>query len=178
MKTELKNKLEAILFLEADPIVISEVADKLKIDEKDCLEALESLDEDYKKRESALGLVLKGEKAQLIVSASLSEFVGKYFKKEQSEQLSPAMLEVLAIVAYKGPISKAEVEYIRGVNCGLILRKLTIKGLIEKKEGVENSKVFSYEPSLELLKKMGISRLKDLPEYDKLTKELGSKNNK
>jgi segregation and condensation protein B len=82
------------------------------------------------------------------------------------------MLEVLSIIIYKGPIGKVGIEKIRGVNSDLILRKLTIKGLIEKEEHIENSKIFIYKPSLKLFKKLGISRLENLSEYAKLSSEL------
>lgn len=172
MKIELKNKLEAILFLEADPVSIFKLTENLGITSSECSTKLKELERDYKKNNSTLRLVFKEGEVQLVIGSEFSFFVKDYFKSEKPEQLTPAMLEVLSVIAYKGPIGKAGIEQVRGVNCDLILRKLAIRGLIDKKEQVDNSRIFSYEPSLKLIKKLGISRLEDLPNYDKLTKEL------
>ncbi|MCK5080979.1 MAG: SMC-Scp complex subunit ScpB [Candidatus Moranbacteria bacterium] len=168
----MKNKIEAILFLEADPVFISKLAKNLEVTSKKCLTELKRVEDDYKKNDSSLRLVFKKDEVQLVVNPELSVFLKKYFKNDKTEQLSPAMLEVLSIVVYKGPIGKASIEHVRGVNCSLILRKLAIRGLIDRKEQVDNSRIFIYEPSLKLLKKLGVSRLEDLPDYGKLTKEL------
>jgi len=172
VKIELKNKLEAVLFLEIDPIFISKLAENLKITIEKCQEELIELEAIYRKNNSALSLVFKEDEVQLAVVPELAILLKNYFKNERSNNLSPAMLEVLSIIVYKGPISKANIEQIRGVNCNLILRKLAIRGLIEKKEQFKNSRIFIYEPSLMLVKKLGVSRLEDLPDYDKITKEL------
>lgn len=172
MSIKLKNKIEAILFLESDQIFIAKLAESLKVTFEKCLNELNKLESDYKKNDSALRLVFKKDEVQLVVNSELSFFIKKYFKNNKNEQLSPAMLEVLSIVLYKGPIGKVGIEHIRGVNCSLILRKLAIRGLLDRKEQIDNSRIFIYEPSLKLLKKLGISRLEDLPDYGKLTKEL------
>lgn len=178
MKNELKNKLEVILFLESEPVEIEELAGNLGVEKELCQKELESLKKDYEKNNSALDLVMTEDDVQLVTQKKLSAFIEKYYKqKNKTEQFSPAMLEVLSIVLYKTPIGKAGIEKIRGVDCGLMLRKLLIKGLIEKDEKIQNSKIFVYKPSLKLLKKLGISRLEDLPEYDKLSKELKNKAN-
>ncbi len=169
----LKNKIEAVLFVTVEAIVISKLAENLKVTPEECLRELKKLGVDYKKNNSVLRLVFKEDEVQLVVDAKSASFLKAYFKMGKPVQLSSAMLEVLSIVAYKGPISRVRIEYIRGVNCRLILRKLAIKGLIEKKEQIANSRIFLYEASLQLLKKLGILRLEDLPNYDKLTKKLG-----
>lgn len=175
VKNELKSKLEVILFLESEPVEINGLADSLQTEREICIKELESLKKDYKKNNSALDLVISEDKVQLVTQKRFSDFIEKYYKrKNKIEQFSPAMLEVLSVVLYKSPIGKAGIEKIRGVNCDLILRRLLVKGLIEKQEKNKNSKTFIYKPSLKLLKKMGISRLEDLPEYDKLSRELKS----
>lgn len=176
MKNELRNKLEAILFLESEPVEKGELAENLGIEKNLCQKELQGLKNNYKENDSALDLVITEDKVQLVTRKKLATFIEKYYKrKNKTEQFSPAMLEVLSIVLYKTPIGKAGIEKIRGVDCGLMLRRLLIKGLIEKQEKTENSKTFIYKPSLKLLKKLGISRLEDLPEYDKLSNELKNK---
>jgi len=172
MSIKLENKIETILFLESEPVSIDDLAKKLGISQEDCLEELKKIKDNYRKNNSSFDLVFTKNEVQLVIKKDLAPFIKDYYKNDKTEQLSPAILEVLAIISYKSPISKAEIEYIRGVNCSSILRKLALRGLIEKKEKIANSRIFSYEPSLKLFKKLGILQLKDLPNYDKLTKDL------
>lgn len=85
--------------------------------------------------------------------------------------MSGPALEVLAITAYRGPISTAGIDYIRGVNSRLIVRKLAMQGLIEREENPDDSRSFLYKTGLDFLKSAGLNKLEDLPDYDKLSKE-------
>ena len=77
---------------------------------------------------------------------------------------------MLAIVAYRGPISRAEIDYIRGVNCGFLLRNLSLRGLVDRKENPLDNRSFIYEASLDFLKSLGVGRLEELPDYAILKK--------
>lgn len=173
MKIKLRDKIETILFIEAISISISEIAKKLKITESECLKILKELKNKYQKEQSIFDIIVINDSAQLVVKKELTFFVKDYFRQSgDSNSFSPAMLEVLSIIVYKNPVRKAEIEKIRGVNCSLILRKLLIIGLINQKKSDSNRESFVYTPSLKLFRKMGISRLEDLPDYDRLSKEL------
>jgi segregation and condensation protein B len=168
----LSEKIEIILFLESESVSISDLANSLEITKESCLEEIKKISQKYQKSEFVWDLVFNGEQVQLVTKKCFSDFIKKYFdKKNQNSQLSPTMLEVLSIILYRSPISKIEIEKIRGINSDLVLRKLAIKGLLEKKEKVKNSGIFLYSPSLKLMKKLGTSRLENLPDYDKLSKE-------
>lgn len=172
---DLIEKIEVILFLENDLIDIKELARSLKIDEKKCLLVLDKLNKKYQSSEVVFEIVFNSKQAQLAVKKKFSDFIKKYFhQKKKNEQFSPAMLEVLSIVLYRSPIGKVGIEKIRGVNSDLILRKLSIRGLIDKKEKVKNSGIFIYQPSLKLMRKLGVSELENLPKYDKLSREFDS----
>jgi segregation and condensation protein B len=93
-------------------------------------------------------------------------------KEELSRDLGRAGLETLTIILYKGPISRREIDYIRGVNSGFILRNLLIRGLIERAESQTGERSFSYKPTLALLEYLGISKRDDLPEYEVAFKKL------
>jgi segregation and condensation protein B len=173
VKIKLRDKIETILFIEAISISISEIAKKLKITESECLKILKELKNKYQKEQSIFDIIVINDSAQLVVKKELTFFVKDYFRQSgDSNSFSPAMLEVLSIIVYKNPVRKAEIEKIRGVNCSLILRKLLIIGLINQKKSDSNRESFVYTPSLKLFRKMGISRLEDLPDYDRLSKEL------
>jgi segregation and condensation protein B len=83
------------------------------------------------------------------------------------EDLSPASLETLAIVAYKGPINRIEIDNIRGVNSSFILRSLLIRGLIDRQIDAHRANAYSYKPSFDLIRKLGIDSLEQLPDYEK-----------
>ena len=95
--------------------------------------------------------------------------VKKFIKSEISDELTKPALETLTIIAYRGPISKAELEIIRGVNCSLILRNLLMRGLIEAGED-RKKMVVLYNITFEFLKYLGLNQLSDLPDFEKLNR--------
>jgi segregation and condensation protein B len=106
----------------------------------------------------------------MVTSPETSEFIKKYIKDETTGDLSRPSLETLTIIAYRGPISKTDLDRIRGVNCALILRNLLVRGLIESKDDKDSEEVF-YNASLEFLKFLGVNRVDELPDYEKLHKD-------
>ncbi|EKE10649.1 MAG: hypothetical protein ACD_15C00221G0001 [uncultured bacterium] len=97
------------------------------------------------------------------------EFVEQLVKNELEGPLSSAALEVLSIIAYRGPISKPEIEAIRGINCSYTLRNLTIRGLIERENNPKDSRGYVYVVSFDFLKKLGVEKMENLPEYATLS---------
>jgi segregation and condensation protein B len=95
----------------------------------------------------------------------------KFMNKEIGEALSPAVSEVLAVVAYRGPLTRAQIEYIRGVNCCFTLRNLAMRGLVERKENPDDSRSYLYEISFDFLNSLGIKKVQELPEYEELIKK-------
>jgi segregation and condensation protein B len=77
-------------------------------------------------------------------------------------------------VLYKGPITRAEIDYIRGVNSNFILRNLQVRGLVEKIDNPADQRSYLYKPTFQLLEFMGVTRLEDLPEYAGTTDQLAS----
>jgi segregation and condensation protein B len=94
----------------------------------------------------------------------MGPLIESLIKDELSKDLGKAGLETLAIVLYRGPIARSEVNYIRGVNSNYILRNILVRGLIEKDEA-SSARSTVYRPTFELLSYLGISKVEDLPEY-------------
>jgi len=117
-------------------------------------------------------LIEIGDEVQLGTAAETTAFVEKLVKEEFSDQLSPAVLETLAIVAYRGPVTRSEIEFIRGVNSSYILRTLLIRGLIAREPDPQRQNVWLYKPSFELMRFMGIASAAELPDYETLSKKL------
>jgi segregation and condensation protein B len=93
-------------------------------------------------------------------------------KEDLNKDLSPASLETLSIIAYKGLVTRKEIEYIRGVNSSFSLRALLMRGLIERESSQLDERIFLYKPSTEMLRYMGIKRIEDLPEWKSVQTEI------
>ena len=106
----------------------------------------------------------------MVSSADNAKLVQKYLEDETSGELSQASLEALTIIAYRGPISKTELERIRGVNCSLILRNLLLRGLIEEKNSASGEDKI-YSVSLDFIRFLGIENIKQVPDYERLNKD-------
>ena len=173
-------KIEAVLFAHGEPIALKKLANLVKLGEEEFKSALLLLQEEFKNSRRGLTLVSeeslekilegkdwKNKKIQLGTKPELSPLLQEFLKEEMGEELTPANLEVLGIVAYLGPISRAKIEYIRGVNSVFTLRNLLMRGLIEREPDPERGNSFIYKPSLEFLRHMGVSSPAELEEYDK-----------
>jgi segregation and condensation protein B len=108
---------------------------------------------------------------ELVTREEFSQPLKDFFKWE-SEELSPSLTEVLSIIAYAGPISRAEIEKIRGVNSIYSLKKLLLVGLIEKTFNPQRKNVIFYKSSAEFLKHLGITKDESLPNYFELRKKI------
>jgi segregation and condensation protein B len=169
---ELSAQIEAILFWKGEPQSIKKLAEILSKSEAEIKAGLEVLKE--KITERGVELVFKDNEVMLGTSAKISALIEKLTKDELVKDLGKAGLETLSIIAYKGPISRAEIDYIRGVQSNFILRNLQIRGLIEKVTDEKDQRRFLYRPTFELLTFMGVSKIEDLPEYEKVKNELSN----
>ena len=158
----LDKKIESILLFKNEPVSISFLTKTLGATTGEIKEALGALESFYKER--GIVLVTDGESVALGTNGEHSELIEAIQKEELSRDLGRAGLETLAIILYKGPISRREIDYIRGVNSNYILRSLLVRGLVERVE-VTGERSFSYKPTIKLLEHLGITRREDLPEY-------------
>lgn len=164
---DLKKQIESLLFITGEPLSFEDLVRFLKREPEAIKEALEALKEDYQIGKRGLVILEHQGRYQLTTSPETSELVADYLKETLKEELTPAALETLAIIAYKGPITRAEIENIRGVNSSFILRNLLIRGLIEREVDPKRPQAYLYQISFEFLRKLGLSRIEDLPDYQK-----------
>jgi len=128
---------------------------------------LEELKTKYNSSESGIRLVEVNDEYQLVTNPELADFVKHFVKDELTGELTPASLETLTVIAYRGPISKPVLEQIRGVNCSLIIRNLLIRGLISvEADTVKMSE--SYSVTVDFFRYLGLNSVTELPEYAKL----------
>lgn len=167
----MKSQIESLLFIATKPLSIRDLAKFLDLKKKAVQENLQLLIEEYNKEEKGIRIIKIEQKFktkyQMATSPENSELVNKFTKQELNKELTKPSLETLTIIAYKGPITKPELEKIRGVNCSLILRNLMIRDLIEEVTDKSTGE-FYYNVSPSFIKWLGISEVKELPDYDKL----------
>lgn len=139
------------------------------ISEKEVSVALEALRQRYADPSSGLAVIEKGKDVEIATKAENAETVGALLASDREDALGKATLEVLAIVAYRGPITRAEIDAIRGVNCSFALRNLLLRGLVDRQPNPLDAREYEYTPSFRLLETLGVSSLADLPEYESLS---------
>jgi len=163
----LSSQLESLLFISSKPLSVKEMAELVGAKSKEVEETLEQLANDYKEQARGFILIKNNGQYQLTTTPENTELISKFLKDETSGELSQPSLEALTIIAYRGPITKLELERIRGVNCSLILRNLLIRGLVEEKMDKQKNENF-YAVTLDFIKFLGVSSIEDLPDYEKL----------
>lgn len=176
----LESKIEAILFFKNEPVSVKEISKLTGEDVESVKVALKALQDFYKDR--GIVIVMESDNVTFGTSPDLTSLLEAIQKEEFSRELGRAGLETLAIVLYKGPISRREIDYIRGVNSGFILRNLLIRGLVERTDpeeqqaadgaGSARDRSYRYKSTLKLYQHLGITKAEDLPEYDAAFKKL------
>lgn len=166
----LDAKIEAVLFSKAEPMALSKLAKIFSTSTEEIEEALKILDEKLLGR--GVALVRKDDEVTLRTSPESSALIETLAKEELTRDLGKAGLETLSVILYQGPISRRDIDYIRGVNSNFILRNLMIRGLVEKIENPKDHRSFLYRPTFELLSFLGVSKIENLPEYSSVKKEV------
>lgn len=166
----LEKQIEAILLFKNEPVTLAELSKTLAVTVDEVIGAIKTLQDFYKDR--GMVIINNGDEIALGTHPEASSLIEKLQKDELSRDLGRAGLETLSIVLYKGPISRREIDYIRGVNSSFILRNLLIRGLIERSESVAHERSFSYKPTLELLRFLGVKNREELPEFETAFKKI------
>lgn len=166
----LTSIIESLLFVRCEPVSISELADSTGQTEEKVAAALHTLEEEYVSR--GLQLVRVDEQVQLGSNPAYTPFVEKMLKHEFTEELSRSAMETLAVVAYKGPLSRPQIEFIRGVNSSFTLRNLLMRGLVERVENAKDARSYLYRVSGDFLKHLGLAKMEDLPQFEEFQKHM------
>ncbi len=154
--------LEAILFLHGEPVSQAMLGRLLQLSDQQIAETVSSLKEELQRTERGLMLMEKGSEYILITKPQFSIFLESFVKDSLKEDLTPSAVETLSLIAYFGPITRAQIDYIRGVNSSFMLRNLLVRGLIER---TSKGNAYVYEVTAQFLTHMGLSQISDLPQY-------------
>ena len=166
----LSSQLEAVLFWKAEPVSIKKLASLLNTGPESVKEGLKELTEKLKGR--GLTLVQTDDEVMLGTAKEFSPLIEQLTKDELTRDLGKAGLETISIILYQGPISRADIDYIRGVNSQFILRNLLIRGLVERVDNPKDARSFLYQTTLQLLAHLGIAKREDLPEFEKVRSDI------
>ena len=161
---------ESLLFVADEPVPVRRLAQAMECHVDDVEQALAALAEDYERR--GLRLQRKGERVQLVSTPQAASCIERFLALPQSSKLSTAALEALAIIAFKQPITRPEIESIRGVSSDGVLRTLVRKGLVEE---VGRSPTVGhptlYGTTFEFLQYFGLTSLGELPPLEEVRGE-------
>ena len=167
---DLPAQIEAILFWKAEPVAISQLAKLFSEPEEGIKTALETLTARLIDR--GLALVWNGDEVMLGTSPEAGALIERLTKEDLSREIGKAGMETLSVILYRGSVTRAEIDYIRGGNSSFILRNLLIRGLVDKATNPDDARSFVYRPTFELLSWLGVKSLAELPDYEKIAEEL------
>lgn len=160
----LSTQLQSLLFASVKPLTIRQLAGLLDVSSTEIETALVTLGETMNIEESGIHLAKYPEGYQLVTNPTCAEAVEKLTKDEPGELTRPS-LETLTVIAYRGPMTRPELEAIRGVQCALILRNLLIRGLIVERDDASRGEPV-YTLSSDTFRYLGVHNEKELPDYE------------
>lgn len=169
----LKQTIEAILFVAGDSVALYDIAEKLEVSQEEILQAVKELQEDKKNAGAGIQVLIFNDKAQLSSNPNYSDKIAEVLNPIKEKALTKAVLEVCAIIAYKQPVTRLEVDNIRGVNSDYAINMLIENNLIEvvgRKDAVGKPLLFGTTDNF--LKKFDLSSLNDLPDYEELLERI------
>ena len=172
MTIDLASKIEALLFSEGGTLPRKKLAQVLGESDEAVSTAITELK--HHKEGSGLSVVETEREVTLAVSQDAVPTVKAAFERELGREVGDAGLEVIAIILYRGPSTRSEIDYIRGVNTSSTIRLLAARGLIERALNPKDSREYLYRPTVELLAHLGARSGNELPDYDKITSELAA----
>jgi len=166
-KRKLKSIVESLLFVNENPLSVAEIAKLLDVERGLIKEVIEELKNSYVERQAGIEIITVAGGYQMCSAKYNAEWVKKFYKDKFKQRLSNAALETLAIIAYRQPVTKLEIESIRGVNSDGVVRSLLEIGLIKisgRKEVI--GRPFLYSTTKKFLEHFGLNSLRDLPDLN------------
>lgn len=157
--------LESLLFAAGDSVSATQLAEIMEISEEAVAEAADQLNTDYQEQQRGLTVLRLEDSYQLCTSERYFPYIQKLKEPKRKQNLSPAALETLAVVAYHQPVTRSSIEFIRGVNSDGPVNKLIERGLIEENGRLDApGRPILYVTTQEFLRSFGLSSLSGLPD--------------
>lgn len=156
----LEQKLEGLLFYKGTPQKITSLCEVFAVSQGELNEAAARLTE--RLQSGATRLIMTNQELQLVLASEFDEFIESVRRDELKRDIGKAGAETLAIVLYRGPISRPEIDRIRGVNSAFILRNLLMRGLIER---TQSGRTHEFDITPALLAHLGVTNKQSLPDH-------------
>lgn len=170
-----RNRIEALLFVAGDPVSAVELSHALDIPVADIRGILQDMEEEYRTEERGIQLFLTEETAQLVSNRAYFDTIEAMLQPERQRNASQSILETLAVVAYRQPVTRADIEEVRGVRCDYAVSQLQHMGLIQM-VGRKDSpgKPMQFGTTDAFLRKFGLHSLQELPEFTRFVEDTAS----
>lgn len=166
-KEKAKAVIEAILFTMGDSVEISRLAEVIELDKKVTKELLEEMKQTYAKDDRGIELIVLEDAVQLCTKNEMYEYLIKIAKTPRKYTLSDTMLETLSIIAYKQPVTKLDIERIRGVSCDFAVNRLVEYDLVQEVGRLDApGRPMLFGTTEQFLRSFGVTSLGDLPELN------------
>lgn len=162
---KISGYIEAILFTKGEPVKIEELMSMLSIDRDQIEEALVELEQHLSS--GGIRLMRTDDLVTLATAPEATERIIDLEKKELGLGIGNAGMEVLTIVLYASPVSRRQIDYIRGVNSSSVIKKLVMKGMIERKRS-QSGQAFIYIPTPDMMSFLGLTKIEDMTNYQTL----------
>ena len=166
----LAQKIEGYLFYTGEPVTLKQLAKVFEVSEGQITDALHDLEQQLLGH--GMVLVINGNEVLLTTHPEMAGIITAIKKQELSDPLSKSALETLTIILYKDGATKPEIDFIRGVNSGFMLRNLLVRGLIEKVPNNEDKRITKYRATFDTLQHLGIRSLNELPNFELFKQEI------
>lgn len=164
---EIQSILEAVLFAAGDAVELEKLADIVDVDKKSLREILKKMMDGYNFERRGIHLIQMEDSYQMCTRGEYHDYIAMLAEPRRKQSLSNAAIEVLAIVAYKQPVTRSAIEHIRGVNCDYVVNRLMERNLIEEKGRLDApGRPILFGTTQEFLRCFGVATLQDLPEFD------------
>ncbi len=168
----LKGVIESLLLVSEKPLLLEQIKEVLEgIDAKTIQSLIQELKLEYENRKSGISIIEIAGGYQMSTSSDYAPYLKKFYNIKHKEKLSTPSLETLAIIAYKQPLTRLEIESIRGVNVDGVIKTLLEKGVIRiagRKDAP--GRPFVYGTTRQFLEYFGLKSLDELPEIEEFTK--------
>lgn len=157
-----ESLIESLLFVADEPVTFHDLARALNVPLKVVVAAVEALAREYSQR--GLRIQQVNGRVQMVTAPEAAPAIERFLGLDLSAKLSPAAMETLAIIAYRQPITRPEIDAIRGVNSDSVIRRLLSRGLIEEQGRLDSvGRPILYGTTFEFLRHFGLQSLEDLP---------------
>ncbi|MHB1086394.1 MAG: SMC-Scp complex subunit ScpB [Minisyncoccota bacterium] len=166
------TRLEALLFSEGGPVARKKLAQLMDSSLEDLSLAVDELTR--RKSGTGVSVIATAQDVALAVAPGAAPIVQAAFERELGKEIGDSGLEVLSIILYRGPSTRAEIDYIRGVNTSWTIRTLAARGLLERAQNPRDAREYLYQPTVELLAHLGVTNARELPDYAKISSELAA----